>query len=95
LVVAYALAGRCDIDFEKEPIGQDTDGKDVFLSDIWPTREQVQIVTTGSITPEMFKENYDTILDGSEMWQQLDAPSGNLYTWDESSTYIHNPPFFQ
>jgi len=95
LVVAYALAGRCDIDFEKEPIGQGSDGKDVFLKDIWPTREEVQKVTNTVIKPEMFKKNYDTILNGSEMWQKLEAPTGKLYTWDEKSTYIHNPPFFQ
>jgi aconitate hydratase len=94
LVVAYALAGRCDIDFETEPIGKGSDGKDVFLRDIWPSREEVQQVTNSTIKPEMFKENYDTILNGSEMWQQLEAPKGKLYTWDEKSTYIHNPPFF-
>lgn len=95
LVVAYALAGRCDIDFATEPVGQDQDGNDVMLGDIWPTRAEVQAVTGASITPEMFKGNYDTILEGSEMWQNLEAPEGKLYTWDESSTYIHNPPFFQ
>jgi aconitate hydratase len=95
LVVAYALAGRCNIDFETEPLGKGSDGKDVFLRDIWPSREEVQAVTNSCITPEMFKNNYDTILDGSEMWQQLEAPAGKLYTWDEKSTYIHNPPFFQ
>ena len=95
LVVAYALAGRCDIDFETEPIGQGSNGQDVFLRDIWPSRAEVQEVTTTTIKPEMFKENYDTILNGSEMWQELEAPKGKLYTWDESSTYIHNPPFFQ
>lgn len=95
LVVAYALAGRCDIDFETEPIGQDQNGKDVFLRDIWPSREEVSAVSTGSISPEMFVNNYNTILKGSEMWQKLDAPEGKLYTWDEKSTYIHNPPFFQ
>ena len=68
LVVAYALAGRCDIDFATEPIGQDESGNDVMLEDIWPTRAEVQAVTGSSITPEMFKGNYDTILDGSEMW---------------------------
>jgi len=95
LVVAYALAGRCDIDFETEPIGKGSNGKDVFLRDIWPSRKEVQEVTTTTIKPEMFKQNYDTILNGSEMWQELEAPKGKLYTWDESSTYIHNPPFFQ
>lgn len=68
MVVAYALAGRCDIDFDKEPIGKGSDGKDVFLKDIWPTREEVQSLTNSVIKPEMFKKNYDTILNGSEMW---------------------------
>ena len=68
LVVAYALAGRCDIDFEKEPIGQGSDGKDVFLADIWPSRDDVQKVTASSLGSEMFKENYGSILKGSEMW---------------------------
>jgi len=95
LVVAYALAGRCDIDFETEPIGKGSDGKDVFLKDIWPSRDEVQKVATTVIKPEMFTANYDTILNGSEMWQNLEAPKGKLYTWDEKSTYIHNPPFFQ
>jgi aconitate hydratase len=95
LVVAYALAGRCDIDFETEPVGQDNKGKDVFLKDIWPSREEVQMVTASSLNPKMFTDNYDTILGGSEMWKKLEAPKGKLYTWDEKSTYIHNPPFFQ
>lgn len=95
LVVAYALAGRCDIDFETEPIGQGSNGQDVFLRDIWPSRAEVQEVANTTIKPEMFKQNYDTILNGSEMWQELEAPKGKLYTWDENSTYIHNPPFFQ
>lgn len=95
LVIAYALAGRCDIDWETEPIGQGSDGKDVFLRDIWPSRQEVQEVTGKSLNPEMFTDNYDTILGGSDMWKALDAPAGQQYTWDESSTYIHNPPFFQ
>lgn len=95
LVVAYALAGRCDIDFETEPIGTGKDGKKVFLKDIWPSRDQVQKVTNESISARMFKQNYDTILKGSQMWQDLEAPKGKLYTWDEKSTYIHNPPFFK
>ena len=68
LVVAYALAGRCDIDFKTEPIGKGSDGKDVFLSDIWPTREEVQAVSNSCINAEMFTNNYSTILNGSEMW---------------------------
>ena len=95
LVVAYSLAGTVDIDFEKEPIGQDTEGKDVFLRDIWPSRDQVSAVTNSVIKPEMFTATYENILNGSEMWQGLEAPEGKIYQWDDSSTYIHNPPFFQ
>jgi len=95
LVVAYALAGTVDHDFETQPIGQDQDGKDVFLSEIWPTREEVQVVTEGSIKPKMFVDVYNNILKGSQMWQDLEAPAGKLYSWDDDSTYIHNPPFFQ
>lgn len=94
LVIAYALAGTVDFDFETTPLGQDQNGKDVFLSEIWPTREEVSAVTGRSIDPSMFKGVYESILDGSEMWQNLEAPSGKLYEWDESSTYIANPPFF-
>jgi len=68
LVVAYALSGSVDFDFEAQPLGKGKDGKDVFLRDIWPTREQVSVVTNNVITPEMFKSTYDNILDGSEMW---------------------------
>jgi len=94
LVVAYALAGRCDIDWTTEPIGKGSDGKDVFLKDIWPSREEIQKVTNSVIKPDMFVDNYNTILNGSKMWQNLDAPEGKLYTWDKDSTYINNPPFF-
>jgi len=94
LVVAYALAGRVDIDFDKEPIGKGKDGKDVFLKDIWPSREEIQKVSGEVIKPEMFKRVYGDILKGSQRWQQLDAGSGKLYGWDPKSTYIANPPFF-
>lgn len=95
LVVAYALAGNVNFDFETEPLGKDKQGNDVFLRDIWPSRDQVLETTGNSINAEQFKDTYSTILKGSKMWQQLDAPEGNLYQWDEKSTYIHNPPFFQ
>jgi len=95
LVVAYALAGSVDFDFETTPLGNGKDGKPVFLKDIWPSRDQVTKVTAGVITPEMFTSTYDTILKGSKMWQGLEAPEGSLYEWDDKSTYIHNPPFFQ
>lgn len=94
LVVAYAIAGTVDHDFEKQPLGKGKDGKDVFLRDIWPTREQVAEMTKGAVTREMFTATYENILEGSKMWKELDAPTGNLYTWDSNSTYIHNPPFF-
>jgi len=95
LVIAYALAGSVDFDFDTTPLGQNKEGKDVYLKDIWPTREQVSVVTDGVIKPAMFKATYDNILKGSKMWQGLEAPEGALYEWDNTSTYIHNPPFFQ
>jgi len=95
LVVAYALAGTVDIDFEKEPIGKDKQGKDVFLKDLWPSREEVSKVNREAINAKMFTDVYGNILKGSTMWQNLKAEKGKLYTWDTSSTYIHDPPFFK
>eukprot|EP00003_Mantamonas_plastica_P002636 TRINITY_DN1200_c0_g1_i1.p1 TRINITY_DN1200_c0_g1~~TRINITY_DN1200_c0_g1_i1.p1 ORF type:complete len:856 (-),score=303.98 TRINITY_DN1200_c0_g1_i1:25-2592(-) len=95
LVVAYALAKTTQFDFDAQPLGQDQDGNDVFLADIWPSRAEIQEVVGKSVVPEMFKEVYSKVTNGTEQWNALDAGSGNLYEWDESSTYIHNPPFFQ
>lgn len=95
LVVAYALAGTVTIDFETEPIGQDTNGNNVFLREIWPSREEVQKITNSVIQPEMFREIYQAIAKGTDRWNNLQAPTGKLYEWDVNSTYIHNPPFFQ
>jgi aconitate hydratase len=95
LVVAYALAGTTNIDFESEPIGQDQNGNQVFLRDIWPSRDEVQKITQSVIKPEMFKEIYDKISKGTDRWNNLQAPSGQIFAWDESSTYIHDPPFFK
>ena len=95
LVVAYAIAGRIDIDFEKEAIGKGSDGKDVFLKDIWPSKDEIQSVTREVINKEMFQDVYKDILKGSEMWQTLEAETGKLYKWDQNSTYIHDPPFFK
>lgn len=95
LVVAYALAGNVNFDFETTPLGKGKDGNDVFLADIWPTREQVQKVTGGVIKPKMFTQVYESITKGNKNWNDLQAPSGSLYQWDESSTYIHDPPFFK
>ncbi len=95
LVVAYALAGNVNIDFETEPIGKNDQGQDVFLRDIWPSRQEVQAVTQSVIKAEMFKEIYEKIALGTDRWNNLQAPQGQLYQWDTNSTYIHNPPFFQ
>ena len=94
LVVAYALAGTLDIDFETEPLGQDTDGKDVYLRDIWPSSQDVTDCVRGAIKSEMFKERYAHVFEGTEDWRALEVPTGNIYAWDDASTYIRKPPFF-
>ncbi|XP_071942319.1 cytoplasmic aconitate hydratase-like isoform X2 [Antedon mediterranea] len=95
LVIAYAIAGTVSIDFEKEPIGKDNNGKDVFLRDIWPSRQVVQKVEREHVIPAMFQEVYSNITEGNDRWRSLDAPDAQLYPWDSSSTYIQSPPFFQ
>ncbi|KAG1355397.1 aconitate hydratase, cytoplasmic [Cocos nucifera] len=95
LVVAYALAGTVDIDFETEPIGTSKDGKEVYFKDIWPTNEEIANVVQSSVLPDMFKSTYEAITKGNPMWNQLSVPSSTLYTWDPSSTYIHEPPYFK
>ena len=94
LVVAYALAGTVDIDFETQPIGKDQSGNDVMLKDIWPSREEVEKVVAENVTPSIFKEFYSNTLTRNQRWNNLVAPTGNLFTWTEDSTYIHLPPFF-
>ncbi|CAG9768739.1 unnamed protein product [Ceutorhynchus assimilis] len=94
LVIAYAIAGRVDIDFETEPLGKRADGRDVFLKEIWPTREEIHIVEKQHVIPAMFKEVYSKIQTGSNKWQTLNAPTGQLYPWSNESTYIKKPPFF-
>lgn len=96
LVVAYALAGTVDIDFEKEPIGVSSKtNQPVFLRDIWPTRDEVSATVQKFVLPGMFREVYSNIKQGNERWNALKTPEGTLYPWDASSTYINNPPFFQ
>lgn len=95
MVVAYAIAGRVDIDFEKEPITTDAQGKAVFLKDIWPTRSEITDVVSKSLTPEMFRDVYAKISKGTDKWNSLKTEPSLQYKWKESSTYIHNPPFFQ
>jgi aconitate hydratase len=95
LVVAYALAGNVNIDFEKEPIGKDTQGKNVYLREIWPAREELQKLIDTIITPEMYTEVYDKISKGTDRWNALEVPDTPLYNWNEDSTYIKRPPFFE
>ncbi|KAL0114127.1 hypothetical protein PUN28_011439 [Cardiocondyla obscurior] len=94
LVIAYAIAGTVDFDFEKQPLGHKTDGTPIFLQDIWPTRAEIQVVEQKYVIPAMFKEVYNKIEHGSSNWASLVAPDGKLYPWDVNSTYIKNPPYF-
>lgn len=95
LVVAYALAGTVDIDLLNEPLGYDEQGRPVYLKDIWPTNEEVAKAIEQNVRTEMFRQKYAQVFAGSEMWQAIDAPRGELYEWDETSTYIHHPPYFE
>ncbi len=94
LVVAYAIAGRMDIDFTTEPIGYDPNGKAIFLKDIWPSQEEIKQAVHQTLDAEMFRRQYATVFEGDERWKALPAPSGQLYQFDPASTYIQNPPFF-
>ncbi|MEM9862038.1 MAG: aconitate hydratase AcnA [Myxococcota bacterium] len=94
LVVAYALAGTIDIDFASEPIGQSSDGKDVFLKDIWPSNQEITETLRASVSTKQFEERYGAVFEGTEEWRQVEVPTGKTYAWEESSTYIRNPPFF-
>jgi len=94
LVVAYALAGRIDIDFHKEPIGKDRDGKDVFLKEIWPDSSEIGALVAKAVRKEMFSEQYADVFAGDEVWRAIPVPEGKRYGWDASSTYVRKPPFF-
>jgi aconitate hydratase len=94
LVVAYALAGRMDLDLTTEPLGTATDGSAVMLADIWPSPDEVRDVMAASIDPELFLETYGTVFEGDEQWRSIAIPAGDRYEWEASSTYIANPPFF-
>ncbi|KZO01801.1 aconitate hydratase AcnA [Pseudobacillus badius] len=95
LVVAYALAGTVNIDFAKEAIGKDKDGKDVFFKDIWPTTEEVKEVVSRAVTPELFRKEYERVFDSNSRWNQIQTSNEALYSWNDDSTYIQNPPFFE
>ena len=94
LVVAFALAGRVDIDLTSEPLGTGSDGKPVYLSEIWPSRAEVDETMSKAIGPEVFSSNYASVFEGDEHWKTMAAPTGDTYAWDPGSTYIQKPPFF-
>jgi aconitate hydratase len=95
LVVAYALAGTMDHDFEKDSIGNDKEGRAVFLKDIWPTTEEIQNVINSSISSEMFTKDYATVFEGDHRWKSLATPTGKTFEWDLKSTYVRKPPYFE
>jgi aconitate hydratase len=94
LVVAYALAGSMDIDLTTEPIGVGSAGRPVYLTDIWPSPAEIEEVVHGSVAPEMFSRDYADVFAGDERWQQLEVPPGEVFAWDEASTYVRRPPYF-
>jgi aconitate hydratase len=95
LVVAFALAGRVDVDLTTEPLGTGSDGHPVMLADIWPTPAEIRTVIADSIDPELFRQTYASVFEGDERWTALPIPSGDRYAWDEASTYIARPPYFE
>ncbi len=95
LVVAYALAGTVDIDLQKDPIGKDKDGNDVFFGDIWPSMDEVKEVVKNTVTPELFRREYENVFNDNARWNEIETSEDALYTWDDESTYIANPPFFE
>jgi aconitate hydratase len=94
LVVAYALAGRMDIDLLREPLGYDRNGQPVFLKDIWPTTEEIRAALAEAIRPEVFRREYETVFAANPRWNAIESPSSDLYHWDDDSTYIRRPPYF-
>jgi aconitate hydratase 1 len=94
LVVAYALAGTMEIDFYKDPVGEDQAGKAVYLKDIWPSQHEIQNVVSSIINSAMFRQNYANVFAGDKRWASMEVPQGEQFQWDEGSTYIQNPPYF-
>ena len=95
LVVAYALAGTMDIDMNKEPIGTGSDGKPVYLKDIWPSPQEVAAAVGAAVDSAMFRKSYASVFTGDEQWQAIDVPKDEVYRWEPTSTYVRNPPYFQ
>jgi aconitate hydratase len=95
LCVAYALAGTMDIDLLDEPLGQDKDGGDVFLKDIWPSEQEVAELVEEAVQSDMFRKSYGEVFDGDERWNSLDVPTGDRFEWEDDSTYVRQPPYFE
>jgi aconitate hydratase len=95
LVVAYALAGNMNVDLYKDPLGQDQDGNDVFLKDVWPSQQEISDVVGASIDSEMFKSSYGKVFEGDDNWKRIDSSAGDIYAWEADSTYVRNPPYFE
>lgn len=95
LVVAYALAGTVNIDLQNDPLGVDKNGNEVFFADIWPSADEIKEVVKQTVTPELFRKEYESVFDANERWNEIETSEEALYTWDQESTYIQNPPFFE
>jgi len=95
LVVAYAIAGKMDIDFQKEPLGYSSDGKPVYLQEIWPSSEEIHDTIVKGLTPEIFKSRYANVTEGTPLWKEIKSAAGKEYAWNEKSTYIQLPPYFE
>ncbi len=94
LVVAYAVAGRVDIDLTKEPLGQGADGRDVYLKDIWPSQDEIARTIASALKPDMYRQKYGEVFSGPEKWRSLSSPASTLFSWDKGSTYVQKPPYF-
>ncbi len=95
LVVAYALAGNMNVDLYNDPLGQDQDGNDVYLKDVWPSQQEISDVVGASINSDMFKASYGKVFEGDDNWKRIDSSTGNIYEWEADSTYVRNPPYFE
>ena len=95
LVVAYALAGNMNVDLYNDPLGQDEDGNDVYMREIWPTQQEIHDVVAASIDSDMFKSSYGTVFEGDDNWKRVASSTGDIYQWDPDSTYVRNPPYFE
>jgi aconitate hydratase len=95
LVVAYAIAGRMDADLVNDPLGHDSEGNAVYLKDIWPDPIELQHFIEDNVSSEMFKDNYASVFEGDDRWKSMDTPTGEMFAWDDDSTYVQNPPYFE